>query len=160
MSVDQFADLLARLEYKDGDLVWKSPGKSELIGKKAGRVDALGYRHIHVSRCRMVAVHRLIFLMHHGWLPEVVDHRDGNTSNNRIDNLRAATTCQNMRNCKTPVTNTSGVKGVYFHKQIGKWTASIRVAKRLTHLGTFLTMLDAACARKSAEIKHYGEFAR
>jgi hypothetical protein len=96
--------------------------------------------------------------MHHGHMPEFVDHIDGNPTNNIIENLRAATIEQNMQNCKTPVTNTSGFKGVYFHAGIGKYTASIRVNKKLTHIGTFFSMQEAIDARKQAEIEHYGDF--
>lgn len=155
-----YMDLSERLTYQDGDLVWTITHQPKLIGKKAGRPDRLGYLHIHGKSDKMIAAHRLIFFMHHGWLPECIDHIDGDNRNNRIDNLRAASVSQNMRNCKTPATNTSGVKGVYFHRQTEKWTASIRVNKRLTHLGSFTHIFDAACARKAAEQIHYGEFAR
>lgn len=154
-----YRDLAQRLLYADGVLIWRE-STSWKKGMQAGREDALGYRRIHLAGVGMFACHRVIYFMHHGILPEVVDHIDGNCRNNRIDNLRAATTCQNMANCKTPSTNTSGVKGVYWHKGLGKWTASIRISKKLAHLGCFDTMLDAACARKSAEAIHYGEFAR
>lgn len=78
--------------------------------------------------------------------------------NNRIENLRAATPCENMRNVKLSIRNKSGVKGV---RPAGeKWIAMIRVNKRLKHLGTFPDKFEAICARKSAERIHYGEFAR
>jgi hypothetical protein len=98
--------------------------------------------------------------MHYGEIPDVIDHIDGDTRNNRIENLRTATRSQNSMNCKMRKSNTSGVKGVYWHRTASAWTASIRVSKVLTHLGTFADRFDAICARKSAEAKHYGEFAR
>tara|TARA_R110000868_G_scaffold187781_9_gene430499 strand:- start:1220 stop:1726 length:507 start_codon:yes stop_codon:yes gene_type:complete len=158
--VDYCLDIAERVRYEDGALFWVKTCQLRNIGKVVGRPDKDGYMRIHPVKGRMIACHRLIYFMFHGWLPEIVDHADGNPRNNRIENLRAADACKNTQNCKTPATNTSGVKGVYFHAGIGKWTASIRVNKRLTHLGTFVSILDAACARKSAEIKHYGEFAR
>lgn len=156
---EYFADISKRVRYEDGVLYWVSTINKCKVGTRVGTPDALGYMRLR-QRGRMLSCHRLIFFMFHGWLPENVDHIDGDNRNNRIENLRAATVCQNMRNCKTPITNTSGVKGVYLHKQLGKWTASIRIDKKLAHLGTFTTIFDAACARKSAEIKYYGEFAR
>ena len=50
-------------------------------------------------------------------------------------------------------------EGVYFHNGIGKWTASIRINKKLTHLGCFDSFESAVDARKKAEVEHYGEFA-
>lgn len=153
-------DLAGRVRYADGSLYWVTTCQKRNVGKLVGRPDRDGYMRIHPTRGRMIACHRLVYFMFHGELPEYVDHIDGNPSNNRIENLRGASICQNMQNCKLPVTNTTGAKGIYFHPQSQKWRASIRVNKRLAHLGTFASIFDAACARKSAEITHYGEFAR
>ena len=155
-----YAYLAERLQYEDGKLVWNANARKDRVGKVAGRKDALGYLRIHALGKTMVAVHRVIFYMHHGWVPELVDHIDGDNCNNRIENLRAATRLGNSRNCKTPATNTSGVKGVYWREAAQCWIASIRINKKLTHLGTFKDIFSAACARKSAEARHYGEFAR
>lgn len=94
-----------------------------------------------------------------GEIPNVVDHIDGNTLNNDIKNLRSVTASNNAMNCKTPVNNTSGQKGVYFHKSIGKYTASIRVDGKLTHLGTFIDFYSAKQARLEGEVKYYGDYA-
>lgn len=58
-------------------------------------------------------VHNIIYIMVHGSLPESgeVDHKDTNTFNNRPDNLRPATSCQNRYNKKKYKNNTSGYKG-------------------------------------------------
>jgi len=63
----------------------------------------------------------LIFLYHHGYLPKFVDHIDGNKKNNRIENLREATKSQNAMNQKVSTRNTSGIKGVMWHKRDKKW---------------------------------------
>lgn len=149
-----------QLRYEDGKVFWIGCKRTEMNGREAGRRDSNGYLRIHVHGGPMVPVHRIVYFMHHGFYPQLIDHIDGDPSNNRIENLRPATRAENCRNCKTPVTNTSGVKGVYWHKQTSRWTASIRIEKRLSHLGTFADFFDAICARKSAERKHYGEFAR
>lgn len=157
--LEGYNELADRLEYVDGKLIWKKT-YARYRGKEAGKLCPLGYRRIHLLGVGMFAAHRIIFYMHHGWLPVNVDHIDGDTSNNRIDNLRAATLSENARNCRIPRRNTSGAKGVYWHSQLKKWCANIHVNKRLTHLGVFDCIFEAACARKSAEQRIYGEFAR
>ncbi len=159
--LENYRNLVERLEYRDGLLIWGDADPSfKMRGKIAGRPDALGYRRIHLLGTGMFACHRIIFFMHHGWLPEFVDHIDGDCTNNRIENLRAATASQNARNCKVYATNTTGAKGVYWHKGIEKWTAAIKKDGRLIHLGKFDHIFEAACARRSAEIQIFGEFAR
>lgn len=152
---------LKRKVYHDGEnLRWQNAHKKALNGTICGKCDKDGYRRINNVRYGMVQVHRLIFFMTHGYLPKFVDHRDGNPQNNRIDNLRAADIYQNAQNCKTPVTNTSGRKGVYQHKATGKWQASIRAEGRLIHLGIFGSFDDAVKAREDGEKKYHGQFTR
>lgn len=71
--------------------------------------------------------HRLAWALFYGeWPPSILDHKNGNPSDNRIENLRIATHSENMRNKKTPSHNKSGYKGVSFCKCTGKWVARIR----------------------------------
>lgn len=51
--------------------------------------------------------------------------------------------------------NTSGVKGVYWHKSREKWMALITVSKRRIYLGSFKDKEDAIKARKNAELKYH-----
>lgn len=155
----RYEKVVSGLEYRDGELYWLTSQRTDLIGTLAGRVDRLGYRHIECSR-KCYAVHRLIFFMHHGIIPLVIDHIDGNNSNNRIENLRSATVSKNMMNSKMFINNTSGVTGVSFHKQAHKWVAYIRLGGVQTSLGLHDTLFEAACSRKSAENREYGEFSR
>ena len=67
--------------------------------------------------------HRLIYLMHHGYLPKIVDHIDGNPKNNQIENLREALMIENVWNQKKRSTNTTGVKGISYSKKANKYTA-------------------------------------
>jgi len=65
------------------------------------------------------------------------DHRDRNGLNNTRANLRAATNSQNMANRNIQKNNTSGFKGVSWHKRIGKWQSTIRIDGKLRSLGYF-----------------------
>lgn len=151
--------LADRVSYEDGVLVWSKTARTDLIGSPAGRLDRDGYRQIHLESM-MVSVHRLIYYMHTGSFPSVIDHIDGDAGNNKIENLRPATVSKNSMNCKISIANTSGVKGVSWHKTTGKWAAYVRINGRQAALGLHDNIFDAACARRSAEITHYGEFSR
>ncbi|MGL4571722.1 MAG: HNH endonuclease [Clostridium sp.] len=90
----------------------------------------------------------------------VVDHKDGNTLNNKLSNLRLCKQHDNMKNLKIYSSNKSGYKGVYYSKQSGKWKACINFNKQKIHLGTFIDKQDAIKSRKEAERKYFGEYNR
>ena len=88
-----------------------------------------------------------------------IDHRDRNSLNNRRHNLRPALHHQNISNAGIRINNTSGFKGVYFHKQIGRWMA------RVMYLGRHHSCLSHASAEEAARyynlkaVELHGEFA-
>ncbi|BAO04697.1 putative HNH endonuclease family protein [Ralstonia phage RSK1] len=155
--IEVYKALAKCVRYEDGKLYWNESRGSAMKGKEAGSVHTQGYVRIPHHR-KYVAAHRLIFFMHFGFLPCTVDHIDGNRSNNKIENLREATIRQNGMNRRLSRTNKTGLTGIYWHAQLQKWTASIRIDKKLKHLGVFDTVFDAACARLSAEKEQYGQF--
>ncbi len=104
---------------------------------------------------RNVMAHRVVWKWHFGTEPDEIDHIDGNPSNNRIENLRAATRSENLRNMKLRKTNKSGVQGVYFHTRDRRWISSICHEGRQIELGTYKCFCKAVKLRKSAE-KLYG----
>ena len=99
--------------------------------------------------------------MFHGIDPleKLVDHIDGDKSNNKINNLRLASKSENGRNrVNLPSNNTSGVIGVCWDKKAKKWKAFIMINGKQKHLGYFINIEDAIKARKEAEIKYFGDF--
>jgi hypothetical protein len=89
-----------------------------------------------------------------------VDHIDGNPLNNKRSNLRLCTPLQNMRNQKTPISNTSGFKGISWRKDTCKFGAYIGVNGKKKHLGYFQDIEDALKVRQEAEQEYFGEFNR
>lgn len=87
-----------------------------------------------------------------------IDHINHDTLNNTRENLRAVTISQNQMNKRTYSNNTSGCKGVSWCKWAKKWKMSISVNKKTINK-YFTDFFEAVCARKSAENKHYGEYA-
>jgi hypothetical protein len=146
-------------EYRDGELYWKVKYSQRVkIGQKAGALDGDEYFRISINGKRYLN-HRLIFLMHHGYLPEYLDHIDGNPSNNKIENLRAATLTQNQHNRKLGKDNTSGVKGVCWHKIKKKWQVQMRINNKVKHFGYFKNLELADLVAQEARNKYHGAFA-
>lgn len=89
-----------------------------------------------------------------------VDHVNGNGLDNRRENLRLCTQTLNNGNQRLAKHNTSGIKGVAFHKASKKFRAYISVGDRHKHLGLFLTEAEARQAYRDAALAYFGEFAR
>lgn len=104
--------------------------------------------------------HRLAFIFMTGECPAFVDHRNTVKSDNKWGNLRSATRAQNERNKGVTNRNTSGIKGIYFSKKLGKWTARIGYQGKSKHLGVFDTKELAAEFRQLAADMLHGEFVR
>lgn len=92
--------------------------------------------------------------------PLRVDHINGDTLDNRRSNLRLATAMQNSRNRKINSNNSSGLKGVHWHKGHRKWGAKIGVNWKQIGLGYFDTKEAAYAAYCEAALRYYGQFAR
>lgn len=91
---------------------------------------------------------------------EVVDHIDGNALRNTRSNLRVTTQGKNVRNQRKRSDNSSGYKGVYFHKQTSKWVAQIDANNKHYYLGSYDTPELAYEAYCDAAKRMHGEFAR
>lgn len=99
--------------------------------------------------------------MHRLLLPEStqVDHINRDKLDNRRSNLRPATAAQNAANRRSRRGSSSKYKGVYWDKKHGCWHASIKIAGRSKHLGSFRVEEDAAKAYQNALVAAFGEFA-
>ena len=90
----------------------------------------------------------------------LVDHRDGNSLDNRRANLRVATQSQNLANRGAQKNNTSGFKGVSYSQSRDKWEAKIKLMGKTIHLGRFISAELASRAYEAAATKLFGEFAK
>lgn len=89
----------------------------------------------------------------------LIDHKDRDIFNNQKENLRIATQAQNNINKTKQKNNTSGYKGVCWHKNRQKWMAQISIRGIKKNLGYYFTKTQAAKAYNKAALKYYGEFA-
>lgn len=125
-----------------------------LSGSLLGTPDHNGHLLI---RCQTVLykAHRIAWLLHYGsWPNGEIDHINGDTSDNRIANLRDVSHQENQKNQKLRSTNKTGITGVRPHKYHNQWAAEITVDGKNKYLGLYPHLFEAACARKSAERRH------
>ena len=87
-----------------------------------------------------------------------LDHINNIRHDNRFSNLRKASSTQNNHNKLKPVTNTSGVKGVNWHKYRGAWAARITVDGARIQLGYFTDLESAEKIIRAAREKLHGDF--
>ena len=152
------SQLLEAFEYRDGNLFWKVSRGRAKAGDKAGCKNWNGYAFVGFNGKQHMA-HRVIFLIHRGFMPEYVDHINRNPSDNRIENLRACTNSENLCNAKLPKHNTSGVKGITWLKREGKWQARIWVNGKAKSIGRFASLDDAKQSVMKAREFYHEEFA-
>ena len=104
--------------------------------------------------------HRVIFLLHHGYLPKPpnsIDHINNDGTDNRICNLREATPKMQSANTRISKSNKSGYKGVSYDKSRKKWRAQITMNGKKKNLGLYTEMKDAIAARKKAQEEYLRE---
>lgn len=125
-------------------LSWKrAPSRRVLAGAYAlCNKDTSGYLR-GMFRRKHYQAHRVVFYLVYGYMPQAVDHIDGNINNNTPINLRAVSLSENQHN--------RIVRGYSYCKQTGKWRASIRVGGHSKTLGRFDTEQQANAAYLSAK---------
>ena len=158
MSISQ--DLVKEFfDYRDGQLYWKVTSSRIKKGMKTGTINSTGYRCTTVNQ-KTYLTHRLIFLYHHGYLPEMVDHIDGNPLNNNIENLREANKYQNQQNAKRRSDNKTGIKGVTVCKHANKYMARVRINGVRQYLGLFNTLAEAEKVITQTRLQLHKEFTK
>lgn len=154
---DRMHEVLA-YDPSSGTFRWKLNGGSRRIGKVAGYVSPDGRVWLKVDYVRRPA-HRVAWLMTYGQMPtHVIDHIDGNPTNNAIANLRDVPQQLNQHNQRRPSKrNTTGFLGVHVNKKTGRYMAAITVNKRAICLGTYGTAEEAHARYLAAkQVMHAG----
>ena len=124
----------------------------ELCASHKWRVKDDGKKpYVYSTREKCVSLHRLLM----GCEPgdgQIVDHINGNTLDNRSENLQFVSHRQNMVNCKLSKRNKSGYRGVH-RRPSGMWAAQIKHEGQTRYLGLFVTAIAAACAYDEAALE-------
>lgn len=129
-------------EYRDGKLYNKIVRNSRTkVGEMAGSYSS-EYAVVTFEGVPW-PIHRIIFFMFHGYVPDYIDHINGVKQDNRIENLREATPAQNSANQGINKLNKSGVKGVSWCNTYKIWRAYIRLNGKNKYIGRFNSLNDA-----------------
>jgi hypothetical protein len=152
------AELRNILDYcASGKLFWKSTlkGKGNLRPGRLAGTNSQRYRYVMIDGVNYLA-HVLIFIYHYGYRPEITDHINRNTFDNRIENLRPGGHSLNGYNRKKQ-RSISGERGVSIDRRAktSPYRAHIRCENIRVHLGCFGNIDDAVAARKQAENKYF-----
>ena len=133
-----------------GRLVRKNDSNRSKAGSFSKTKDRYGYVLVSIKNKTYLA-HRLVWLFVHGsWPDGDIDHINRIKDDNRPINLRIASKSQSRQNIGVQKNNKSGFKGVWLHKQTGKWCSSISINKKNKHLGSFNTKEEAHLAYVTA----------
>lgn len=146
-------------DYNNGELFWnvKIKNKPDVYLKSAGTLNEKHNRYQIIYNKKRYYRSRLIFLYHNGYLPEMVDHINRNTADDRIENLRACNRIENGRNRTSAKNSTSKYLGVNFKE--GSWIVRVSTPTKRLFGGSYKKEIDAALAYNKLAVKYYGEFA-
>jgi len=118
--------------------------------------DAKGYWVHTASGKKSIKQHRYIWEKANGPIPDgmQIDHINGKRDDNRLSNLRVVSHRENAQNAKLHIHNKSGVTGVRWNKQRGKWHSQIQASGKQITLGRYDDWFEAVCARMSANNRY------
>lgn len=139
-------ELLKHFHYdrEKGFLIWKYHWcyrtSQRIKGKLAGRKNKKYYLQIGFKH-KSYMVHKIIYFLETGKNPEMIDHIDGNRSNNKFSNLREVNNRKNQHN--TYRHRQGKLVGCTYVKKVSKWKAQIKQNKKVKGLGYFNTELEA-----------------
>lgn len=156
-------ELLRELLHYDpetGLMTWIKGRQGVREGSPAGSMpNREGYRKLRFKDGTYV-LHRVAFFMGSGVEPVgIVDHINGNPTDNRLCNLREATPEQSSCNTRITSRNKSGVKGVYWHLDKKRWVVVVGFRRKKVQADRFRTVEEARIAVMEARSRLHGEFA-
>lgn len=165
-SIDDWVKENLRYDSETGHFWWlkhSTSSKRRDINSPAG-CNSDGYLKVDVCLFdyrSTVKLHRAAWFLFHGvWPKDQVDHINNVRDDNRIVNLREATSAENGGNQKVRESGSSKYKGVCWDKQVCKWRAQIMVNCKQIYLGCYHNEKEAALAYNKAALEYFREYAK
>lgn len=140
-------ELLSLFTYSDG-MLYRKDGRAV-----SGKPYPNGYYYMYIGSRRHL-LHRVIYAWHTGEWPPLVDHKDTDTNNNRIDNLRPLTKSLNTHNSDISRGKIES-RGVCWDNNRGRYLAQIRVDGKNINLGRFDSEVEASYVYLEAKKKFF-----
>lgn len=149
------------LEYKeDGHLYWikiHPKTRKTKVGNRYGNLSKRGYIEGQVVGFRYLE-HRLIWFYHHGVWPKLLDHIDGDKTNNKVENLRPCNVQNNAFNRPGNKGSSSKYKGVSWCEGTKSWRAMAGISGEVFQIGRFKTEIEAAKEYDKFVKNSHGEY--
>lgn len=147
--------------YLNGELWWKNRGRGRQMDKPAGGYKDRGYKEVRYQG-KLIGIHRIIWELHNGLIPKnfEIDHINGITDDNRIENLRIVTKSQNQMNSKIHANNSTGIKNVFYNKRLDKWQVKFSINGKNVYNKRYETLEEASKIAKLIRLKLHKEFSR
>jgi hypothetical protein len=140
--------------YKNGKLYWTSTKGRALCGKEVGSITPYGYLECRINNKRKM-IHHVVWFLHHGYWPKMLDHLDGDRLNNKIENLRECSTAENSRNRVGSFRELP--RNVYLNNN-GSFRVALTVDYKQVVIGTFNNLDEAEQAAERARNEYFGKF--
>lgn len=131
---------------QDGKILNKKKRWRSYKDQESGFINHDGYVQICFRKFKNIKGHRLAWCLYYGeWPPSdmQIDHKDGNRSNNRIENLRLISHSGNCQNSALRCDNTSGYTGVTWAPKVRLWRARCHANGKTVDFGYHKTPEDA-----------------
>lgn len=141
-----------KYDKENGKLYWKyhwSKGKSRFIGKEAGSINKgkPPYKCVELNYISYT-IHSLIFIIENNYRPYQIDHINGDSLDNRIENLKPCIS-QNVNQRNRPLHRSGRLPGCYFCKDTNRWRARVRINNKKICLGRYDTEEEAYTVAKN-----------
>jgi hypothetical protein len=160
VTIDQLQELLD-YDPETGDLRWKPRAGQNAWNAKHARTAAMNTKHsegylIGKITGRRVYAHRVAFAIHHGrWPAGLIDHINGDRTDNRADNLREVDLSENAKNRRAGLRQ-SGHAGIWWIEGAQRWRVVHRHNKRRYNIGSYATLDEAIEAMRETLTKVHG----